>query len=123
MSLSKLKASQSTQPEVDSVEAAQAIFKAALEAVEAGETQRFSEETVQKLMTAAVKLFAAKVEQEDRFFSPLLDPGKLVTPTDVVVTVSEILRAVNLNTFDLAMWFNRPRPPGEEEGSRDEGSS
>ncbi len=123
MSLSKLKASQSTQPEVDSAEAAQAIFKAALEAVEAGETQRFSEETVQKLMTAAVKLFAAKVEQEDRFFSPLLDPGKLVTPTDVVVTVSEILRAVNLNTFDLAMWFNRPRPPGEEEGSRDEGSS
>ncbi len=119
----KLKASQSTQPEVDSAEAAQAIFKAALEAVEAGETQRFSEETVQKLMTAAVKLFAAKVEQEDRFFSPILDPGKLVTPTDVVVTVSEILRAVNLNTFDLAMWFNRPRPPGEEEGSRDEGSS
>lgn len=123
MSLSKLKASQSTQPEIDSAEAAQAIFEAALEAVEAGETQRFSEETVQKLMTAAVKLFAAKVEQEDRFFSPLLDPGKLVTPTDVVVTVSEILRAVNLNTFDLAMWFNRPRPPGEEEGSRDEGSS
>ena len=123
MSLSKLKASQSTQPEVDSAEAAQAIFKAALEAVEAGETQRFSEETVQKLMTAAVKLFAAKVEQEDRFFSPLLDPGKLVTPTDVVVTVSEILRAVNLNTFDLAMWFNRSRPPREEEGCRDEGSS
>lgn len=118
MSLSKLKMS-----ELDSAEAAQAIFKAALEAVEAGETQRFSEETVQKLMTAAVKLFAAKVEQEDRFFSPILDPGKLVTPTDVVVTVSEILRAVNLNTFDLAMWFNRPRPPGEAEGSRDEGSS
>jgi hypothetical protein len=43
-----------------------------------------------------------------------------VTPTDVVVTVSEILRAVNLNTFDLSMWFNRPRPPREEEGSRDE---
>ncbi len=118
MSLSKLKTS-----EIDSAEAARAIYKAALEAVEAGETQRFSEETVQQLMTAALKLFAAKVEQEDRFFSPVLDPGKLVTPTDVVVTVSEILRAVNLNTFDLAMWFNRPRPPGEGEGSRDEGSS
>ena len=123
MSLSKLKGSQPAHPEIDSAEAAQAIWEAVREAVEAGETQKFSDETVQKLMTAAVKLFAAKVEQEDRFFSPLLDPGKLVTPTDVVVTVSEILRAVNLNTFDLAMWFNRPRPPGEEEGSRDEGSS
>jgi len=118
MSLSKLKTS-----EIDSAEAARAIYKAALEAVEAGETQRFSEETVQQLMTAALKLFAAKVENEDRFFSPILDPGQLVTPTDVVVTVSEILRAVNLNTFDLSMWFNRPRPPGEKEGSRDEGSS
>ena len=109
--------------EIDSAEAAQAIFEAALEAVEAGETQRFSEETVQQLMTAALKLFAAKVENEDRFFSPVLGQGEVVTPTDVVVTVSEILRAVNLNTFDLAMWFNRPRPPGEKEGSRDEGSS
>ena len=109
--------------EIDSAEAARAIYKAVLEAVEAGETQKFSEETVQQLMTAAVKLFAAKVEQEDRFFSPLLGPGSLVTPTDVVVTVSEILRAVNLNTFDLAMWFNRPRPPREEEGDRNEGSS
>ncbi len=118
MSLSKLEAS-----EIDSAEAARAIYKAALEAVEAGETQKFSEATVQQLMTAAVKLFAAKVEQEDRFFSPVLGPGEVVTPTDVVVTVSEILRAVNLYTFDLAMWFNRPRPPGEEEGGRDEGSS
>ena len=118
MSLSKLKAS-----EIDSAEAAKAIWEAAQEAVETGETQRFSEETVQQLMTAALKLFAAKVEQEDRFFSPILEPGKLVTPTDVVVTVSEILRAVNLNTFDLSMWFNRPRAPREEEGSRDEGSS
>ncbi len=123
MSLSKLKASQPTHPEIDSAEAAQAIWEAAREAVETGETERFSEETVQQLMTAAVKLFAAKVEREDRFFSPILGPGGVVTPTDVVVTVSEILRAVNLNTFDLAMWFNRPRPPREEEGSRDEGSS
>ena len=123
MSLSKLKGSQPAHPEIYSAEAAQAIWEAVREAVEAGETQKFSDETVQKLMTAALKLFAAKVEQEDRFFSPILGPGELVTPTDVVVTVSEILRAVNLNTFDLAMWFNRSRPPREEEGCRDEGSS
>ena len=31
------------------------------------------------------------------------------TATDVVTTVSEMLRAVNLNIFDLAMWFRRSR--------------
>jgi hypothetical protein len=109
MSLSKVET-----PELNSAEAAKAIWEAAREAVESGETEKFSEETVQQLMTSALKLFAAKVEQEDRFFSPILDPGSLVTPTDVVVSVSEILRAMNLNTFDLSMWFNRPRPPREE---------
>lgn len=108
MSLSKLE-------QLNSAEAAKAIWEDAREAVESGETERFSDETVQQLMTSALKLFAAKVEQEDRFFSPILDPGKLVTPTDVVVSVSEILRAMNLNTFDLSMWFNRPRPPREGE--------
>lgn len=102
MSLSEIKASQ-----IDSAEAAQAIFEEAREAVETGETERFSQGTVRQLMTAALKLYAAKVENEDRFFSPILGPGEVVTPTDVVVSVSEILRAVNLNTFDLAMWFNR----------------
>ena len=48
MSLSDLEASG-----IDSAEAAKAIYEAALEAVEAGETERFSEETVQQLMTAA----------------------------------------------------------------------
>ena len=47
-----------------------------------------------QIQKSAVKLFAAKVEREDRFFSPVLGPGEVVTPTDVVVTVSEILRAV-----------------------------
>ena len=123
MSFSRTKVSQPPNPQIDTAEAAAAIWQAARQAVQTGETERFSEETVQQLMTAAVKLFAAKVEKEDRFFSPLLGPGEVVTPTDVVVTVSEMLRALNLNTFDLAMWFNRPRPPREEDGSRDEGSS
>ncbi len=123
MSSSRTKVSQPHSPEIDSVEAAAAIWEAVRQAVQTGETERFSEETVQKLMTAAVKLFAAKVEKEDRFFSPVLGTGEVVTPTDVVVTVSEMLRAVNLNTFDLAMWFNRARPPREEDGGRDEGSS
>ena len=35
-----------------------------------GETDKISDETVQRLLTAGTKLFANKVEMEDRFFSP-----------------------------------------------------
>ncbi|RPG00626.1 MAG: hypothetical protein EVA87_13525 [Rhodospirillaceae bacterium] len=73
-----------------------------------GETENISDETVQRLLTAGTKLFANKVEMEDRFFSPYTGPES-VTATDVVMTCSDMLRAVNLSTFDLAMWFQRPR--------------
>ena len=73
-----------------------------------GETENISDETVQRLLTAGTKLFANKIEMEDRFFSPYTGP-EAVTATDVVMTCSDMLRAVNLSTFDLAMWFQRPR--------------
>ena len=74
-----------------------------------GETENIPDETVQRLLTAGTKLFANKIEMEDRFFSPYTSP-EAVTATDVVMTCSDMLRAVNLSTFDLAMWFQRPRP-------------
>lgn len=74
-----------------------------------GETEDIPDETVQRLLTAGTRLFANKVEMEDRFFSPYTGP-EAVTATDVVMTCSDMLRAVNLSTFDLAMWFQRPRP-------------
>ena len=46
---------------------------------------------------------------EDRVFLPFLSTES-ATATDIVVTVTEMLHAGNLNTFDLAMWFRRPRP-------------
>jgi hypothetical protein len=74
-----------------------------------GQTEGISDETVQKLLTAGTRLFANKVEMEERYFSPYSGP-EAVTATDVVMTCSDMLRAVNLSTFDLAMWFRRPRP-------------
>jgi hypothetical protein len=74
-----------------------------------GQTEGISDETVQKLLTAGTRLFANKVEMEERYFSPYTGP-EAVTATDVVMTCSDMLRAVNLSTFDLAMWFRRPRP-------------
>ena len=100
----------SSEPDFAGLEAA-AIQ--ALEVAEAaltrGETEGISDETVQRLLTAGTRLFANKVEMEDRFFSPYTGP-EAVTATDVVMTCSDMLRAVNLSTFDLAMWFQRPRP-------------
>ena len=46
---------------------------------------------------------------EDRVFLPFVS-AESATATDIVVTVTEMLHAGNLNTFDLAMWFRRPRP-------------
>ena len=73
-----------------------------------GETEDIPDETVQRLLTAGTKLFANKVEMEERFFSPYTGP-EAVTATDVVMTCSDMLRAVNLSTFDLAMWLQLPR--------------
>ncbi len=95
---------------LDTAEAVEAIWVRAQQALADGELDQFSEKSVQQLMTSAVKLFAAKVEAEDRFFFPVLQKDGALTATEAVVVVSEILRAVDLNPFDLAIWFNRQRP-------------
>ena len=69
-----------------------------------------SSEDIARVISAAVKLYTAKGEAEGVFAPPVV-PEK-VTPTEVVVVVSEMLRAADLNLFDLAMWF----PLGAEAG-------
>jgi hypothetical protein len=32
-----------------------------------------------------------------------------VSPTDIVVTVSDLIRAAGLNLWDVSMWFNRKK--------------
>ena len=89
--------------------ASRTALDVAEKALNDGTTDQISDEVVQRLLTARTRLFANKIEMEDRFFLPFTSP-EATTATDVVVTVSDMLRAVNLNTFDLAMWFQRPRP-------------
>jgi len=62
--------------------------------------------TLETVMTAAIKLYAAKAEAEGTF-APVA--AEMVTPTEVVMVVTELLRATNLNLFDLAMWYRRAR--------------
>ena len=97
----------------DPAAAASAIWEQAQQALAQDKLDQFPERSVQQLMTSAVKLFAAKVEAQDQFFLPVLEKESALTATEAVVAVSEILRAVDLNPFDLAMWFNRQRPGPE----------
>ncbi len=109
MSSSDESADQATAAYGELEAAARTALDIAEKALNDGTTDQISDEAVQRLLTAGTRLFANKVEMEDRFFLPFTSP-EATTATDVVVTVSDMLRAVNLNTFDLAMWFRRPRP-------------
>ena len=80
----------------------------AAEALAGDRTAGISDETLQLLLTAGIRLFAAKTEFERRYFSPLTSTSA-VTATDAAVLVTELLRAVDLNLFDLSMWASRPR--------------
>jgi hypothetical protein len=88
--------------------AAREAFAAAEEALAASTTADISDVAVQQLLTAGTRLFARKVEHEQRYFMPLTAPD-VATPTDAAVMVTELLRTVNLNLFDLSMWAGRPR--------------
>jgi hypothetical protein len=60
---------------------------------------------LERVMTAAVKLYVAKAEATGTFPPPVT--AERVTPTEVVTVVSEMIRAAGLNLFDLSMWFRR----------------
>lgn len=89
--------------------AADVVFEAAERALADETTGDIPDEVVQKLLTAASRLYARKLDAEDRIFLPVVSRQAL-TATEVVQTACELMRAVDLNPFDLAMWFSRPRP-------------
>jgi hypothetical protein len=57
---------------------------------------------LQALMAAACKAYAAQVEAGNPMAA--LAPRTTVTPTEVMVTASGLLRATNLAVFELGMW-------------------
>jgi hypothetical protein len=90
-------------------------YAAALAAVAAGETKDIPDATVQQLLTAGIKLLAHKMEMEQRYFSPITGPDA-VTATEGAMLMTELMRAVDLNLFDLSMWASRPRGDEEQAG-------
>ena len=94
--------------QADLAAAAGAFAAAAERALAGGEHSQIAGAEVERAMTAAVKLYAARTEAlSDEAPAPPVSAEK-VTPTEVVVVVSEMLRAVDVSVFDLAMWYRRP---------------
>jgi hypothetical protein len=60
---------------------------------------------LEHVLTAAIKLYAAKAEAEEQFPAPVT--AEKITPTEIVLVVSELLRAADISLFDLAMWYRR----------------
>lgn len=83
------------------------FVEAAERALASGKPEQISDAELERVMTAAVRLYAAKVEAEEKP-APPVTPER-VTPTDIVVTVSAMIRAVGLNLWDVSMWFNREK--------------
>lgn len=57
-----------------------------------------------RLMNAAVRLYATRVEERDARI-PLLDLQGLSTSA-VLTAACEMIRQVDVNMFDVAMWFS-----------------
>jgi len=68
-------------------------------ALATGDHDVLSPEALQKLMTAACRLYSAQSEAG----SQMLPVGE-VTPTDIMITASGLMRAGNLAVFELGMW-------------------
>lgn len=64
-------------------------------------------DAVRSLVTAAARLFTAHAEATG---TPLGEPLRSdVSPTEAVELACALLRARDLNPFDLALWFSRSR--------------
>jgi hypothetical protein len=86
---------------------AAAFQQAADAAREESNTSAVGPEALTRVLTAAIKLYAAKIEAEGAAFPPV--SAEKITPTEIVVFVSEAMRAADLNLFDLSMWYRRAR--------------
>jgi hypothetical protein len=83
-------------------------FVAAAErALSSGDPAQVADAELERVLTAAVRLYAAKTESDKPPVQPITPAN--VTPTDIVVTVSDMIKAAGLNLWDVSMWFNRDK--------------
>jgi hypothetical protein len=89
-------------------DASERLFKDAIAAVEQNEAGLVSDDAVRRILTAAVKLYVAKTDGEERTFRPLTgSKDEDITATEVLTVVAELLRAMRLGPMELGLWYRR----------------
>ena len=84
------------------------LHVAARDLVRTNEAGRVSDEAVAQLLTAAIRLYVAKSDGEERTFAPIAGRNDSeLTPTELLSAVSEMLRAMRLGPMELALWYRR----------------
>jgi hypothetical protein len=84
------------------------LLDASRKLVEGGEAARVSDKAVAEIMTAAIRLYVAKSDGEERTFRPLAGAkDEELTATELLSAVSELLRALKLGPMELALWYRR----------------
>jgi hypothetical protein len=84
------------------------LLRASRELVDNGEASRVSDEAVAQILTAAIRLYVAKSDGEERTFPPIAGShDSEMTPTELLSAVSEMLRAMHLGPMELALWYRR----------------
>jgi len=91
----------STAPNTGVSEAALKLAADVERSLSHGDTSVLTPEAVQALMATACKAYAVQIEA-GKDFLPL--KSQSVAPTEVMMTASGMLRAVNLAVFELGMW-------------------
>jgi len=70
-----------------------------------GTPEAVSDQSLQRVLSAAVRLYAAKTEDRPQELAPFGDMP--VNATEAVTAICAIMRAADLNFFDLQMWYRR----------------
>jgi hypothetical protein len=77
-----------------------------------------SNEDLSRILRDAVRLYAFKADKAGQYVPPYANGA--VTATETVVAATGIIRAADMNLWDLAMWFNRVgSAPIDQSGGRE----
>jgi uncharacterized protein (DUF2252 family) len=86
----------------DLIDTAEQLVASLNGCIAAGRAGAFPDQTMRHLMAALVKIYAAKFDEGQR--PALLDAESDVSATTVLVTTSALMKASNLEIFELGMW-------------------